>query len=257
MHRKYYVILGVWASLFLWITGCATTARNQEQADIHMDIGIAYIQSGKYNSALKELLQAEKMGKPNPKVHYFLGVSYYGKGLNELAIDEVKKAVKIDPKYSEAHNFLGAIYINMEKWDMAIDSFEKALANILYDTPSAAHYNMGWAYYRKGDYVSALKQYELALVQEPDTILLPLIEKNRGIVLLAQGRTTESLRHLQRSVELMPFLAETHYWIGQCFVEQKNREKAEAAFQEVLKLAPDTEWGAKSKVKITELSAVK
>jgi len=116
MCRKFSVIVGVWVGLFLWISGCATTPWNQEQADIHMDIGNAYIQSGKYHSALKELLQAEKLGKPNPKVYYSLAVSYYyGKGLNELAIGALKKAVSLNPNYSEAYNFLGVIYSDMEK----------------------------------------------------------------------------------------------------------------------------------------------
>jgi len=52
-------------------------------------------------------------------------------------------------------------------------------------------------------------------------------------------------------------LAESHYWIGQCFAEQKDREKAKVAFQEVIKLAPDTELSAKSKGKIEELYSEK
>jgi len=253
-RRMFAGVIGIWIGLFFCIAGCATMARQQEQADMHMNVGIAYMQSGKYNAALKELMQADKLGKPNPKVHYYLGVSYHGKGLNELAIGEMKKAISLDPNYSEAHNFLGAMYIDMEQWDQAIEACEKALTNILYDTPAMAYYNMGWAYYKKGDYDTALKKYESALVQEPDTVLLPLLEKNRGIVLLAKGRTAEALKHLQKSVELMPSLAESYYWIGQCHVQQKNRAKAKEAFQEVIKLAPESEWGVKAKGKMAERS---
>jgi type IV pilus assembly protein PilF len=242
-------------ALFFCMTGCASMARNQAQADSHMNIGIAYIQAGKYNAALKELLQAEEMGKQNPKVHYLLGIAYFGKGLNEKAVVEMKEAVSLDPNYSEAYNFLGTIYLSMEKWDLAIEAFENALANILYDTPALAYYNLGWAYYKKGNYDAALQQYALALAQGTDTVDVPLLEKNWGIVLLASGRTEEALKHLQKSVELSPSLAESYYWIGQCFVVQQNREKAKAAFEEAIKLAPDTEWGEKSRRKIGELSS--
>lgn len=252
--RVYSLACWAWIVMFFCLTGCETMARNQKQADAHMEIGTAYIQSGKYNSALKELMQAEELGKSNPKIHYLLGVAYHRKGLNELAIGEMKKAIDLDSNYSEAYNYLGAIYIDVEKWDPAIESFEKALANILYDTPAVAHFNMGWAYYKKGNYDAALQQYALALAQGPDTIDVPLIEKNRGIVLLASGRTAEALKHLQKSVELAPFQAESYYWMGQCFIEQKNTEKAKAAFQEAVKLAPDTEWGQKSRKKIEALS---
>jgi tetratricopeptide (TPR) repeat protein len=256
MNLKYFAKIVIGIGFVIWITGCATTPWDQEQADLHLKIGIAHVHADNYTSALKELLQAEKLGKPNAQVHYLLGVSYYyGKGLNELAISEVKKAVSIDPNYSEAYNFLGVIYSGMGKWDQAIEAFEKALSNILYDTPAFAHYNMGWAYYRKGDYASAQQQYQLAVANKVDPILLPILEKNWGIVLYSQGQTVEALKHLQKSVGLVPSMAESYYWIGQCFMEQKNKEKAKAAFQEVVKLAPDTEWSAKSKKRIDELSS--
>jgi type IV pilus assembly protein PilF len=255
MNIKFFVKIGVIIGLFLWVAGCATTPWDQEQADNHLNIGTAHVHADNYTAAIKELLLAEKLGKPNPQVHYLLGVSYYyGKGLNELAIKELKKAISLDPNYSEAYNFLGVIYSGMGKWDEAIEAFEKALSNILYDTPAFAHYNMGWAYYRKGDYDSAIRQYKLAVANKINPVLLPILEKNWGIVLYSQGQTVEALKHLQRSVELNPNDAESYYWIGQCFMEQKNREKAKAAFQEVVKLAPDTEWSAKSKKRIEELS---
>jgi len=76
-RRMFAGVIGIWIGLFFCIAGCATMARQQEQADMHMNVGIAYMQSGKYNAALKELMQADKLGKPNPKVHYYLGVSYH------------------------------------------------------------------------------------------------------------------------------------------------------------------------------------
>ncbi|OPY84100.1 MAG: TPR repeat-containing protein YrrB [Syntrophus sp. PtaU1.Bin208] len=251
--RIFSVSIGIWISIvFFCTTGCV--AVNQEEADSHMNIGVAYMQTGKYNSALKEFLKAEELGEPNPKLHYLLGIAYHRKGLNELAIEQMKKAVDLDSKYSEAYNYLGVIYIDLEKWDLAIESFEKALANILYDTPAKAHYNMGWAYYKKGNYPAALQQYELARAQNPEPVDMSFIEKNWGIVLLASGRTAEALKHLQKSIELMPALAESYYWIGQCYVVQKNPEKAKAAFQEVIKLEPESEWSEKSRKKLEELS---
>ncbi|SEM23783.1 TPR repeat-containing protein [Syntrophus gentianae] len=248
------VPIGIW---ILWVFFCMTgcVAVNQEEADSHMNIGVAYMQTGKYNSALKEFLKAEELGESNPKLHYLLGIAYHRKGLNELAIEEMKKAVDLDTKYSEAYNYLGVIYIDLEKWDLAIECFEKALANILYDNPAMAHYNMGWAYYKKGNYPAALQQYELARAQKPEPVLMSFLEKNWGIVLLASGRSAEALKHLQKSIELMPSLAESYFWIGQCYVEQKNPEKAKAAFQEVIKLEPESEWSEKSRKKLDELSS--
>jgi Tfp pilus assembly protein PilF len=62
------------------------------------------------------------------------------------------------------------IYNQHGKWDQAIEAFEKALSNILYDTPAYAHYNNGVGYYKKKGLWLRVKQYELALVQDPDTV---------------------------------------------------------------------------------------
>ncbi|MDI6775635.1 MAG: tetratricopeptide repeat protein [Syntrophales bacterium] len=234
--------------MLLGMIGCATNRWKQEEGRVHLNIGIAYIESGQYNAALKELLEAEKLTPKDPKLHYFLGIAYYyGKGLNEKAIDEFNRALDLKPDYSEAHNFLGTIYLSKGLWDKAIESFNKALSNILYDTPAVALSNMGWAYYKKGDYQISLSKYQEAIAREPNTALLPLIEKNMGMVSFARGDMDRAVRHLKKSLELAPSLAESHYWLGECYIRLNNREEAKAAFRAAIKLAPESEYGIKAK----------
>jgi Tfp pilus assembly protein PilF len=44
----------------LLLMSCLKTPWDYEQAGIHMNLGMAYIEANQYNSALKELLEAEK-----------------------------------------------------------------------------------------------------------------------------------------------------------------------------------------------------
>ena len=90
--------------LLLFFTGCLSTPYDHERSRVHRDIGTAYIESGQYNAALKELLQAEKHTPNEAQIHYFLGIAYYGKGMNDKAVEEFRKAVDLKPDYSEAHN---------------------------------------------------------------------------------------------------------------------------------------------------------
>jgi type IV pilus assembly protein PilF len=233
--------------LLIGPAACANMARLQEQAGNHINIGSAYLSSGQYNAALKELREAEKLTPDDPKVHYLLGISYHGKGLDDLAIGEFQRAIAIKPDDSEVHNFLGAIYLEKGRWDEAIFSFNRALANILYDTPAATLYNLGRAYYEKGQYDSALRHYRDAAAREPYTVLMPLIEKNMGMAWLAKGDTEEAVRHFLKSLELAPSLAESYYWLGLCYRKQNRQREAITAFQTAAKLAPESEFGQKAK----------
>lgn len=226
---------------------CANKARLREQAGAHVNVAIAYLGAGQYNSALKELLEAEKLTPEDAKVQYLLGISYRVKGLDDMAIAKFQQALSLRPDYSEAHNYLGSVYLEKGRYDDAIASFNSALANILYDTPAIALYNIGMAYYAKRQYETALKYYGDAAAKDPYTDLLPLIEKNMGMAWLARGNPGQAVVHLRKSIDLAPSLAEAHYWLGLGYRDLNQPDKAAAAFRTVVKLAPETEFGRKAK----------
>jgi type IV pilus assembly protein PilF len=247
MNRNKLGRMLVLPALLLCLAACANTARLQERAGNHIQVGTAYLGSVQYNSALKEFLAAEKLTPDDPRIHYLLGIAYYGKGLSDMAIAEFQRAFVLKPDDTEVHNYLGAIYMEKGRWDDAIASFNRSLANILYDTPTASLYNLGRAYYEKREYDRALKYYRDAAEKDPDTVLMTWIEKNIGMCLLAKGDTEEALRHFQKSLTLAPSLAESHYWIGLCYQKLKRRTDAAAAFQSAVRLAPESEFGKKAK----------
>jgi type IV pilus assembly protein PilF len=235
------------------VGGCAYHEWKQQQADAHLKIGIALLGSGQFHEAMKELLVAESNDPSDPLIHYNLGIAYHGKGLDEKAIEEFRRALALKPDYAEASNYLGALYLASGRWDDAIRSFEAALANIFYDTPSVALYNMGWAHYKKGNLETALQKYQLAIRRQPSSALLPLLEKAIGLVKLDEGNVEGALLHFSKSVELAPFLVESHYWMGVCYERMKDRERASRAFQTVIEMAPDTDLAQRAKGRLDAL----
>lgn len=227
-------------------SSCTYTPWHREQSEIFLNQGISFLSAGQYNSALKELLEAEKYYPGNPKVHYYLGMAYHGKGLKDEAIAEFQEAISLDENYSEAHNYLGTLYSDRKLWDQAIKEFEKALSNHLYDTPSMALYNMAWAYYSKKDYKTALAKYQEVLRTDPLTRLRPLIDKNVGLIYYDQNNFTEAIRHLKKSVELDPSLLEAYYILGQSYLKNKDNKNARIAFQNVVQLSPESSFGRKA-----------
>jgi len=237
----------------LLLTSCLKTPWDYEQAGIHINLGMAYIEANQYNSALKELLEAEKYTPDDTRIHFYLGIAYQGRGFGEKAIAAFKRAIDLKPDYSEAHNFLGILYSNAGQWDMAIAAFNNALSNIVYDTPAAALYNMGWAYYQKGDYAMAMSKYHEALSREPNTVLMPIIAKNMGLASLGMNQVDEAIQHFKKAIAVVPKYAEAQYWLAECHVKKKNWEEAEAQFQALAKAAPESEFGLKAQKWLSDL----
>jgi len=249
------VVLTVIAVVFITAGTWSCSAKNAKLAGLHLDKGVTYIQQGQYTFALRELLEAKKLNPDDPVIRYYLGISYHGKRLIPEAVTEFKEAIQIKPDYSDAHNYLGTVYSDMGRWDEAIEEFNLAVSNILYETPAGALNNMGYAYYKKGDYQTALSKYDEALKREPTTLLVPLIEKNRGITYFARGKFHESVSHLKKSLAEAPDFAESRYWLARCYLELKNPNAAKEEFLAVVKIAPDSEFGVRSRTALEAIAA--
>jgi Tfp pilus assembly protein PilF len=231
----------------LIISACTNTPWHKDQSEIYLNKGISFIELQQYNNALKDLLEAEKYYSDDPKIHYYLGMVYHTKGMKEKAMAEFQQAISLQEDYSEAHNYLGTLYSEDGLWDKAIAEFDKTLANHLYDTPSVPLYNAGWAYYSKKDYKNALAKYRDALNRQPMTMLQPQIEKNIGLIYFDQSNVVEAIQHFKKSVELNSYLYDAHFYLGECYLKIKDKANAKKAFQAVVKIAPQSAYGKKSK----------
>jgi type IV pilus assembly protein PilF len=250
MHYRAFIILII---LVLVPMGC-TSQWKKDQAATHTDLAIAYLNTHQYNEAIKELRAANDLYDADPRVHYFLGVAYMGKDLRDEAIKEFKKSVSLKSDFSQAHTYLGSVYNSMGLYDQAIDHFNKALVNILYDAPAAALYNMGWSYYRKGDSKTAIAKFEEAIAKDPNTPMLPGIERDIGIVSYHRGDYDYAIKHLKKSIDLVPDFIDSYYWLGQCYLKQNKKMDSIAAFRTAIKLAPDSEYGIKARESLKTIS---
>ena len=228
------------------LASCATGQRAQQMADVHVNTGIANLESGHYTAALKELFEARRLNPQDPRIPYYLGVSYYGKGLPREAAAECHKALEMKPDYSEAYNFLGLIYFEKANYKKSIECFTNAISNILYETPEFALNNLGRAYFKMGDYETALVHFKKALKIRPNKIL-PIIHMNTGALLLAMNRVNEAVHHLERSIEIAPYIAEAHYRLGKGYLLSGDKAKAVKELKTALTLNPQSEFGIKSK----------
>jgi len=92
-----------------------------------VDMGVAYFQDGKSDSAEKFYRKALALDPNQTNATNNLGTIYIRSNRFREALDLYKKAITINPNYVEAYFNLGICYIQVQQFDSAIAYFNKTL----------------------------------------------------------------------------------------------------------------------------------
>lgn len=166
-----------------------------KESNILVHIGYIYGTLGKYSRAYDYFLKAVKSDTENPGAYFFWGLVQIWEGKNSAARDNILRAISIKNDEETYYFYLAVAYEKLNEIDKSIANLKLA---INYNKNSARSYNylgyiyadknmnidegltlvqkaldiepengayldsLGWIYYRKGDYVSALKNLLLA-----------------------------------------------------------------------------------------------
>lgn len=224
---------------FSGMNGCAgNNAASKDKSLLHVRLGVSYFREGDTTSALKELIEAEKLNPGDPQVYNVLGLIYLKRKDHNKAIHNFKRALELKPEYSEARNNLGALYLDLRQWDNAIFEFKKALNNELYSTPERAYSNIGWAYYKKGDIGKAIDNYKKALDITPDFVLA---RYNLGIGYLSVNKVEKAIKEFESALKQAPDYIDAHYQLGLIYFNLNRKEDAKEKFNSVISIAPPGE----------------
>jgi tetratricopeptide (TPR) repeat protein len=99
-----------------------------------------------------------------------------------------------------------------------------------------AHYNLGYAYLRKGNLDEAIVHFQKALEIKPD---YAEAHNNLGNVLLQKGSVDEAIVHYQKALEIKPDYAEACYNLGNALLQKDNVDEALVHFQKALDINPN------------------
>lgn len=217
------------------VTSSATTS---QEGRAHYLLGASALAENNPTMALQEFLAAEKAAPRDAEIQAGLAQAYLLKRAYDLAEAHYRKAIALsdgDPKY---YNNLGALYLTMERFDDAIASFRQAAENLLFANPEIAWTGMGYAAFMKGDLVAAERYYLKARELNPR---YPQVLIRLGELYDTQQRLVEAVDAFSRAVELNPRLVEGHYRLGLAAMKARNEALARRAFDDTIKLAPDSE----------------
>jgi len=225
-------------SAVLFLSGCGPNEQAIQRAGVHYGLGYNYLQQGDPTSALRELLEAERLNPKDPYVQHALGLALNAKGRYGEALEHYRRALDLDPKYTEVHNALGATYLEMGKWDEAIKEFNIVLKDILYLTPFYVLNNLGWAYYKKGDLPKAIENYRRALGMKPD---FGLAHYNIGLAYRDSKQTELAIKAFRQVIALVPNFLDAHFQLGQLYYFAGRGPEARKSLEEVVRLAPQSD----------------
>ncbi|MBL7049023.1 MAG: tetratricopeptide repeat protein [Nitrospira sp.] len=237
---------------WMLLVGCATTPDPQllKQANAHNKLGHSYLQNGQLNIAYVEFQKAIKLSPDNAETLNYLGyISALFKDYNQ-AIEYYKKAIAVNPEYSDAMSNLGVVYLDLEQWDEAIKTFSAALRNPLHKTPETAYSSTGYAYYMKGDFISAEKSLNEALIRNP---ILPMAMYTLGLVYIKTGMEDKAVKEFQKAVGIFPDYMDAHWELASAYMRAGDRAKALKHFRLVAEGDRDIQRARKAKEHVERL----
>lgn len=219
-NRALYPVL---CALLLFSCATAPSTENIKQAEAHNRMGYSYFSNGQLNEAFTEFQKAIALNPDNKEALVQLG--YISTRFNKYddAISYYKRAITVDPDYSEAKNNLGVLYLDLEKWDEAITYFQDSLKNPLYRSPEKAYSNMGYAYYRKGEYSIAEKYQKDALMRNP---LYPVANYRLGLVFVRLRKDAAAIEEFKKAIGIMSEYMDAHWELAHAYLRNGERDKA-------------------------------
>ncbi len=210
-----------------------------QQSEAFRDLGEAYMNQGQYTQALREFRKAELLFDKDPFLQNDLGLAYLAKKNVDLAVSHFKEALDLNPEYSPARNNLGSAYMEQAKWDEAIECFKKVNEDLIYGTPHYPLTNLGFVYYKKGDYAKAKSYYKEALDIKPD---FPKALHGMGLVYLAEGNDARAISLMKKAISVVPEAAPIYLDLGRAYQQAHEYNKAYQTFKKAASLAPDADF---------------
>lgn len=240
------------ALLILPLIACATTDYDIEKrkalSEDNRRVGDAYIQQGDYTRALGYYLEAAKHYADDPELQYRTGQAYQAKKDYNRAIEHYQRALTLNPDMMRAKNNLGVTYIMALDYDQAILVFKEMIEDqgyAIYTRPQSPNYNLGWAYYQKGQYQEAEHYFQKALdhytlgIPKDDIYIKAL--RAMGLNALAQSKPEKALSYFEKAIPFTPKWPDLYLDIARSHRLAGATPRARQAYNRVIELAPGTD----------------
>jgi type IV pilus assembly protein PilF len=120
-----------------------SVTKMQQAANLNLQLGVAYMQTGNLQVAEQKLLKAVEENPHDPQIHSALALLYVRIGNDAKANAEYKESLRLAPGDPDVLNFYGVYLCGKGRTDEGVKYFNQSAQNPLYRTPWAAYTNAG------------------------------------------------------------------------------------------------------------------
>lgn len=217
--------------------------KTTDELESHYMLGVSYLRAGDPTMALKEFLLAEKVDDDVAKVQNGIGQAFYYKRAYTDAEKHYLRALDLDENNPQYQNNLAACYLAAGRLDDAIRYFTAAASNLLFGRAEIAWTGAGDAQMQKQAYKDALKSFNAAL--DVNRRFAPAYFY-RGNVYAIQGQDDKAVADYRKAIEYEPNYSDAYFKLGMILMKQRDTQGAIKAFNRVVTLAPESEFGKQS-----------
>ena len=159
-------------AVMLAVVGCTTTngemqSNPQTAADLNAQLGLAYMEQGNNEEALKKLQHALKLNPDSPNANHFIAELYRKLGKNREAEEHYRKAMSLTPTDPMLLNNYGVFLCSQGRLEEAVKKFLAAVKQPFYKTPEVAYNNAGLCAMQIPDEAKAEEYFRSALRFNP------------------------------------------------------------------------------------------
>jgi type IV pilus assembly protein PilF len=170
---KNAIILLFIASM-LFLSACTTTPTREEQdlnnaSDYNAQLGLAYINQGRYDVALPKLKKSVEQNPDNAMAHHYIAELYRRLDQVDKAEKHFKKALNLTPENALLQNNYGVFLCDQKKYKKAYAYFDKVLNDPLYPAKGSVYENIGLCAQAEGNLKMAEENMRFALRLSPES----------------------------------------------------------------------------------------
>ena len=105
---------------------------------------------------------------PTAEAYTFLGWTYSFQGRFDDAIEECLAAISVDSTFGNPYNDIGSYLIAKGDFWGCVKWFKLAMKSERYEARAFPYFNLARVYEQRGKWIEAAKNYELALIEQPN-----------------------------------------------------------------------------------------